>query len=372
MLRLPHRKILPLAAFGTLMLAAVPVNVAFLRMEDGTLSGVDVSAQRLLSGKVTGDLTARYNDASPFKDFGIDLFGSISFLVFKEARIGTQIGREGVLFSDEEFESDTGSRARIAAVIADVRAVHSILASRGITLIVAPVPLKIDVEAEFLPGGFGVPGEVATRHAAVMAALAQAGVPAADIRASLMAGREQAPVFLRTDTHWTPHGAGVAAQAIAEAATALGHSRTARFEIVEGAPQTHEGDLKKFVRLLPALAHLGPRNDEVVPVTARAAAEASGDTSGGESLFGDAAIPVVLVGTSYSADATFGFEAQLKAALGSDVLNLAEAGKGPLAPMQAFLSGDVLKQSPPELVIWEMPVRFLDDADLAGQLRVAR
>ncbi|MCU0831693.1 MAG: hypothetical protein MUC58_09300 [Rhizobiaceae bacterium] len=345
MLRLPHRKILPLAAFGTLMLAAVPVNVAFLRMEDGTLSGVDVSAQRLLSGKVTGDLTARYNDASPFKDFGIDLFGSISFLVFKEARIGTQIGREGVLFSDEEFESDTGSRARIAAVIADVRAVHSILASRGITLIVAPVPLKIDVEAEFLPGGFGVPGEVATRHAAVMAALAQAGVPAADIRASLMAGREQA---------------------------ALGHSRTARFEIVEGAPQTHEGDLKKFVRLLPALAHLGPRNDEVVPVTARAAAEASGDTSGGESLFGDAAIPVVLVGTSYSADATFGFEAQLKAALGSDVLNLAEAGKGPLAPMQAFLSGDVLKQSPPELVIWEMPVRFLDDADLAGQLRVAR
>ncbi len=110
------------------------------------------------------------------------------------------------------------------------------------------------------------------------------------------------------------------------------------------------------MRLLPALENAGPRHDLMAKVTAESVGEA------GDGLFGDAAIPVVLVGTSYSANAAFGFEAHLKVALQRDVLNLAEEGKGPFAPMKAFLDGDVLKNSPPKLVIWEMPIRYLDDA----------
>ena len=86
---------------------------------------------------------------------------------------------------------------------------------------------------------------------------------------------------------------------------------------------------------------------------------------------GAAAAPeIVLVGTSYSANALWSFEPQLKAALGKDVLNLAEQGHGPFVPM-----ADVIRQLDagnlhPRAIIWEIPVRYLDD-DTHSQDRTA-
>ena len=46
------------------------------------------------------------------------------------------------------------------------------------------------------------------------------------------------------------------------------------------------------------------------------------------------------------------------------LLNLAEEGKGPIAPMRAFLQSDTLRDTPPEVVIWEFPVRYLGQTKL--------
>lgn len=354
---LPTRKIIPLAAFAALMAAALPVNWAFVREQGAKLGDLETGIDRLLRGKVTEDLTARYNGASPFKEFGIDLFGSLSFFAFNEARSGALIGADGMLFSVEEFESDAGSAGRVASAISHVASVNAALAARGISLIVAPLPLKADIEGRSLGPHLRLPDELANRHATVMAGLAAAGVMTVDVRGAMLEGQATAPVFLTSDTHWTPHGAGLAARAVAKAAASLSLPGGTPFTLAAQPQERHEGDLKTFVRLLPSLRHLGPPDDMLTSVVA----ESAGGEAGQAGLFEDTAIPVVLVGTSYSADLLFGFEAQLKAALGLDVLNLAEVGKGPIAPMRAFLEGDVLKGTPPRLVIWEMPIRYLDD-----------
>jgi alginate O-acetyltransferase complex protein AlgJ len=358
--KLPARKIIPLAAFGVLMAGSVPVNWSFLKAEAGKLGLIDTSATRLAKGKVTEELTAKYNESSPFRDFGIEAFGTLSYLAFNEARSGAQIGANGVLFSNEEFETGPASAARIDAAVAYIAKVDSALKARGIALIVAPLPLKAEIDHANL-GALALPAELAGRYDAVRGKLISAGVASVDLSARFAAAHGDARVFLAADTHWTPHGAAVAAEAIAAAAEPLGLPGETGFSIASAEPKEHPGDLRKFVRLLPFVEQFGPQHDSIaVP---RAEPRQSADAG----LFDEAAIPVALVGTSYSANPDFGFEAHLKAALSRDVLNLAEEGKGPFAPMQAFLKSDVLKNTPPRLVIWEMPVRYLDDAFPAEQ-----
>ena len=81
--------------------------------------------------------------------------------------------------------------------------------------------------------------------------------------------------------------------------------------------------------------------------------------SGQDALFGDAALPVTLVGTSYSANKLWHFEGHLKTAMQADILNMADEGQGPFATMRAWLDSGNFKSNKPRLVIWEMPERYL-------------
>jgi alginate O-acetyltransferase complex protein AlgJ len=78
-----------------------------------------------------------------------------------------------------------------------------------------------------------------------------------------------------------------------------------------------------------------------------------------QDLFGASVPPVTLVGTSYSANPDWHSEGFLKEALQADVLNMADEGQGPFTVMDKYLETDAWKSSPPELIIWEMPERYL-------------
>jgi alginate O-acetyltransferase complex protein AlgJ len=67
---------------------------------------------------------------------------------------------------------------------------------------------------------------------------------------------------------------------------------------------------------------------------------------------------VALVGTSFSAKSDWNFLGFLQNALAAEVLNFSAEGQGPFAPMQTFLASDTFKNTPPKLVIWEIPVRY--------------
>ena len=76
-------------------------------------------------------------------------------------------------------------------------------------------------------------------------------------------------------------------------------------------------------------------------------------------LDGDDAPEAVLVGTSYSADALWGFDGALMHRLGLGVDNRALEGLGPVVPMMRYLADPAAAAPPPLLVVWEIPARQL-------------
>ena len=161
--------------------------------------------------------------------------------------------------------------------------------------------------------------------------------------------------FFRTDTHWTPLGAQLAAQAVAEIARAdLNASGKTEFVTEPLSAEPLRGDLYNFLALNSLEAAIGPEYDVLK-------AARTSKVSPGTDLFGSPDIPVALVGTSYSADERWNFAGALKEQLGADVLNAAEAGAGPFAPMANYLSSAAFKNTKPELVIWELPERQVSD-----------
>lgn len=182
---------------------------------------------------------------------------------------------------------------------------------------------------------------------------------APDLLASLQQEKARDALFLRTDTHWTPYGAERVARHLAR--TVQCHARLSgepqRFITEQAAGKPYLGDLVRFLPLDPLFSGLLPAPDQLQP--RRTHSLASGRAGDSAALFADTRIPVVLVGTSYSAAPDWNFLGALRQALGSDILNYAENGQGPLLPMLKYLQTDAFRDSPPQLVIWEFPERYL-------------
>ena len=304
----------------------------------------------LIEGGVTRGFESHYDKQFPAKTFGTNLWGAIQYLLFGEGRSGVVVGRDGWLYTQEEFRDYADAQVQFDARLRQIERARDELRQRGIELVIALLPAKTRLYPEHLGGRepAAMQRELYTR---THAELARLGVTAPDLLSALASCKAGTPVFLRTDTHWTPDGAACVANALA---ASIGREGTQRFETETGKAQTHSGDLVQFLPLAPYFAALLPAPDLLVPRTT--AAE-------GADLFDDAPLPqTVLIGTSYSADAKWNFDGALRDALGADVLNLAESGKGPFAPMLAFLAQPAA-QTAARRVIWEIPERYLPAAD---------
>ena len=88
----------------------------------------------------------------------------------------------------------------------------------------------------------------------------------------------------------------------------------------------------------------------------------------GADIFGDdTAVPVMLVGTSYSANENWSFADFLRQSLQADVVNVAKEGLGPGVPMMDLLAGSALDETTPTVVVWEFPIRYLGTKTLWQQ-----
>lgn len=329
--------------FGAIIL--VTAAVAAVRAVPYTVpAGTDV-----VEGGLTRGFETHYDEVFPVKTFGTNLWGAIQFLLFGEGRSGVVVGRNGWLYTSEEFSAYPQGEAQIAANLDLIAKVQDQLRQRGVELTVALIPAKARMYPEFI--GAQHPAEM-HRHlyARIQSGLQQRGVKAPDLLVALAHCKQADAIFLRTDTHWTPAGARCTAQALAQAGAAPTAGQGTRFSTEISAPQEHRGDLMQFLPLTPYFSALMPEPD-LLTVPSTQAQEAD--------LFGDAPMPgVILVGTSYSADKRWNFDGALRESLAEDVLNLAQAGHGPFEPMLAYLDEPQDGQAPRRL-IWEIPERYL-------------
>jgi alginate O-acetyltransferase complex protein AlgJ len=310
--------------------------------------------QAILEGRYARALESHYDAAFPARTFGINLWAAIDYLVFAEGHDGVVVGSQDWLYTDEEFRLENGAADTAADNLAELVDVRDRLAQRGIQLVLAVIPSKARVYPEFL-GGRQPPAMRQLAYAELLAAARTAGIPEAALLEPLIAGKAEGATYLRTDTHWTPRGAQIAAAAIAGAVHTLALPPVAptAYRTTTAALISHHGDLLSFLPLDPYFSWLLPRPDQLQP-THTEAADAGGD------LFAAAAAPrIALVGTSYSGNPLWDFPGALELALHEPIANYAMNGVGPFAPMRAYLASADFKTAPPQLVIWEFPERYL-------------
>jgi alginate O-acetyltransferase complex protein AlgJ len=312
----------------------------------------------VLNGRWTKAVETHYDDEFPIKRLGTNLWAALDFKLFNEGRPGVVLGRDQWLYSDEEFNPIVNEELNLQGNYALVEGVRQTLKKRGVKLVMAIVPAKVRLYPEHLSD---------VRPASIHADLykdfhdhvAADKILAPDLLGPLQQAKQNGQqVFLRTDTHWTPTGAEIAAKqlakAIAEKAPLSGEPQ--HFVTEAEKTEQHKGDLTLFLPLDPLFSNLMPPQEPLEKRTTRAVED---KPAGDDAMFASTEVPVALIGTSYSANPNWNFVGALKEALQSDVVNYSEDGHGPILPMLSYLKSDAFKDSPPQVLIWEFPERYL-------------
>lgn len=318
----------------------------------------------LLNGKLAHAIEKHYDKQFPLKEFGTNAWAALEFTLFGEGRPGVVVGREDWLFTDEEFKPASNPQ-QLQDNWRLIAAVQEEFKRRDIELVLALLPAKARLYPEQLAAAKPVAAQQAL-YAQARALMQTQQLPGPDLLPALQQAKSAAAVFLRTDTHWTPHGAAVTAKALADYLAARGDWSRGEQQFVTrtSASQPHKGDLLSFLPMAPYFAALQPQA-ESLQARHTEAAEAGAETAA--ELFGDTQPQVALVGTSYSANPKWNFAGALKQELGSDLLNYAEDGHGPLVPMLRLLQRERAETADLRLVIWEFPERYLMlPSDLSG------
>ncbi len=279
-------------------------------------------------------------------------WNGVDLALFGQGPAGVLTGGDGWLFTEEEYASASEPEAAQSAWLQEIAAVDAELGAAGVSLIVALVPSK----AASLSGNAPpLPPAKAASYETLLQELSWLGITAVDLRGPL--GSEEA--WLRTDTHWTPRGAEAAAVHVAGVVREAfpGLSGTLEHEISETAEVKHEGDLARLLALGALTGRLGYPTELITTQRIMPA----GSPEGG--LFDEVIVPAVLVGTSYSAGEAWSLADRLRLALAADVLDASASGLGPLEPMRTYLASEAFVSGPPQVVIWEVPVRYLTRRD---------
>ena len=290
------------------------------------------------------------------------------------------VGSEHWLYLRADVEADAKVFAARALLRQQAfRAVHDRVRAAGCDLLVAVVPDKSRIHCEHAWSDGVVAPNKAPLYDIVQRELRDAGIPTVDLAQAMRAARAAAPdrdLFYRGDTHWSPPGALVVANAIAEAVdgSAVGARLGPRIPMRIGAASViHSiGDLAGMLGIATfevsgaggrlgtvGLSALSQRFREAREYYAVEPVPGGHDAAQFDGKWRDA--EVVLVGTSFALEN--GLQA-LMLALGRPVRLVQESGAASLRPMRRLLGELAEPGRPrPKLVVWEIVERGLLEGD---------
>lgn len=269
------------------------------------------------------------------------------------------VGKNQWLFYRYEL-SDTSDAQATDHTLDLIRRFNRVLASNGITLAVAMVPLKMRLYAQYLPDDVKVTSYMEGNYERMSKTLRAAGVNVLDLNTAFMNSPKRnsnEPLFYRLDTHWSQTGAMVAAEAIKAGVAAspalrktLAATPVAQYNLINGTDKI-SSEARDLVGQLPPNAPVFAV-EKVIPFSVRRAHPAP------DGLFGErSSVAVSLLGSSYSRDWT-GFADALRYTLQRDMLSIGvPADQGAWVGMESYLRDDAFQTKPPKLLIWEMPER---------------
>ena len=283
--------------------------------------------------------------------------GVLRWRVFDSGGPQVTVGCRGWLYLTEELRPWPDGSAAMAARAAALHTVANDLRAKGIALQVVLVPDKARIETVGRCGGVPYSAQSGARYAAFAALLG--GIDWVDLRTAYEG--VQTAVYYRTDTHWNQDGA----RHRRRRARIGGHHGAdrpgSRRSTPSSAPDTDRaGDLLRLMGLdhVPDLA-----DPAAPPARPRAPGHHHGNQPARRHRSGllDAApVPeVALVGSSYSTNANFhGALEQALASPGRRSSRRRAAGSG--APPATISAAIAFRETPPKLVVWEIPERAIN------------
>lgn len=300
----------------------------------------------------------------------------------------SQFGCQG-LETDRDLPSIEGKDGVFFRINADLRMNHpfsdnvvaqmaefaNALAEQGTTLIYVPIPTKSVTMPEHLPENawlYGFDLDVATWvHVDILNRLNAAGVVTVDVREAMKQTPDGTLPFFKADFHWTAHGAAEAAKAIAEVFRALpGYAELDKTEhaTVETGVETAFSGMRRILQkhcleTLPE-AKTMTFDTQLASVTDifgtadDASDDAGEDQGGGLDIFGadTAAIPVALIGTSFSDSPINNFPGFIAQYSELEVINYAITGGNQFGAMTSYLTSSEFQENRPRFIIWENPI----------------
>ncbi len=242
------------------------------------------------------------------------------------------------------------------------------LKDKGVELVIVYPPTRGVVAHQFVPRRDPLaklydPAKVRMEYKKTLADMNEQGVHMIGTPDTKLGSK----FFFKADHHWTPEGAAEMAQLVADYVKALplyaGLKKT-QYVTKELPPVDNE---PTFNAAIKSICGKGVPFDKLT-LTETEPVE-KGDAA---SLLGDANAEIVLVGTSNSkrAENELNFSGRLKEFLSADVLNAAISGSGVTESLVTYLASSHYKQTPPKVIIWEIPGYYdLDGGTIRFSLR---
>ncbi len=350
-------------AMIAVMLAGFPAGIAALT----SLRGREVLRTHTSPADLLGGRLAQAVNAVMAHDLPGDAAlraagGMLRWGLFRSGGPQVSPGCANWLFLTEELRPWPDAQRSMAARADAVRRVAQLVQARGVRLLVALVPDKARIEHGALCG-VRYPAQSQARYRAFLALVQARGVPAADLLTAFAAAPDPAALYYRTDSHWSQAGAALAAQAAAAMAPAGLVTRDQAFSTSAAPESVRSGDLLRLMSLdhVPDGWGLRPRPDR----ERAQATVALGATFAGGLLDTPPPPQVALIGSSFSLNGNF--HGALQQALGTQVAQFATAGGGFWGAANQYLASAAWRDTPPKLIVWEIPERVVDQPLATGE-----
>ncbi len=308
--------------------------------------------EQISEGAVTHRIAKELANVS-IAERAADIERAASWLLIGDTGSRVRQGCSGWLFIADELKIHPHADANSAAKAQKVIELRQQLAAQGIELLVALVPDKSRIVTNQRCGIVRAP-RLDERVRQWLAIVKTAGVASLDLTPQLQLLGDAA--FLRTDTHWSESGANIAAKTIAARVVELGvvPVPATQFIATLGEPAQRPGDLVRLAGLDWLPLRLQPQPEAVSAMQFKGAAVATTE----DDLFSDSQLPnIAVIGTSFSRNSNF--IPFLERALNARVGNFAMDGGEFSGAAKAYFKSPAFKQTPPRLVIWEIPERDL-------------
>ncbi len=295
-------------------------------------------------------------------------------------------GRKGWLYYRSDLDAITGkgpyyeepasvARERFdrswQSPVPVIKAFAGELTSRGIRLVIVPVPTKPMICRE----GLGLPatGSTHPEFSRVVEDLTTAGIEVVDLFPLLTTRPKEEERFLKQDTHWTPAMAEEAAREVALRVASPGGGGTLLLTRAEKVERESRGDLVGMLDLGEKQQLYPPERVSLRRVLREETGEPlSSDPQSGVVVLGDSFVniyedPALGFGEGKEASIGAGFSSHLATALGQTVHTIAINGGGATGVREAFagLPDDQVRAK--KTVIWVLSSRDLLLAEIPAR-----